>query len=201
MRNKAWFNLVFMLVCTVVITGVLSGVHVYTRPMIQANNRKTEIMAQMNALNIAIPSAADSAGLEAFYDSKVKEQTAGGLTYYRYEDENGEVSYAIPFTGSGLWGKIFGVIALDKDMKKVIGIDFISQNETPGLGGRIEEGWFKNQFRNIALNDSGAPIRYKTSDSDGQVDAITGATITSTAVVNMMNEYINEAKSKVGGGS
>jgi Na+-transporting NADH:ubiquinone oxidoreductase subunit C len=201
MKNKAWFNLVFMLICTVVFTGILSGVYVYSRPLIQANARMTEIKAQLNALQAAVPADSSSTELEAYYNKNIERQESNGMTYYSYKDDSGRQYYALHFEGSGLWGKITGIVALDADMKTVTGIDFISQNETPGLGGRIEEDWFKEQFRGIALLEDGDPVRYASSGSGGQVDAITGATITSTAVANMINESIIDAKTKLGGGN
>lgn len=201
MKDRAWFNLVFMLICTVVFTGILSGVYVYSRPLIEANARMTEIKAQLNALQAEVPVDSDPISLEAFYNQNIKKQEINGVTVYSYKDGNGKVFYALPFEGSGLWGRITGVVALDSNFKTIIGIDFVSQNETPGLGGRIEEDWYKEQFRGIPLFEDGAPVRYASSDGDGQVDAITGATITSTAVINMLNESINETRTKIGGGS
>jgi len=200
MKNKPWFNMVFMLICTVICTGLLSGVYVYSRPLIQANARMSEIKAHLNALNISLPDS-DPTELESFYDKNIVEQDIGGITVYQYQDDKEGLLYALPFEGSGLWGKITGVVALDGDLKTVVGIDFITQNETPGLGGRIEETWFKEQFRGITLYETGNLIRFTSSGSDGQVDAIAGATITSASVANMINESISQAKSKVGGGS
>ena len=100
-----------------------------------------------------------------------------------------------------MWGSISGIIALDQDFKTVLGMDFISQNETPGLGGRIEEDWFKEQFRKIVLYEEGEPIRYASAGSEGQVDAITGATSTSNALLNIINESIQEVKTLTGGGN
>ncbi|HHY81946.1 MAG TPA: FMN-binding protein [Clostridiales bacterium] len=199
MKEKAWFNIVFMLVCTAVFTGILSGVYAYSRPIIQANTGVIGITAQMNALGISVPAGGET-DLESYYKEIISEENINGMTVYKYESENGRLYYAIPFEGSGLWGKITGIIALDQDLKTVIGMDFISQNETPGLGGRIEEEWFKEQFRGITLFEEGDPIRFPASGSEGQVDAITGATATSTAVAGIINESIREARSKLGGG-
>ena len=43
MKDKAWFNVVFMLICTAILTGILSGVYVYSRPLIQANTRSGKL--------------------------------------------------------------------------------------------------------------------------------------------------------------
>ena len=201
MKDKGWFNLVFMFLCTAICTGILSGVYVYSRPLIQANARLSEIKAQMNALAMAIPADATSTDLEAYYDQNISETEINGVILYQYDGEDGTVQYVIPFEGAALWGDLSGVIALEQDLRTVVGMDFISQNETPGLGGRIEEDWFKEQFRGISLYEEGAPIRYNAAGQEGQVDAITGATQTSTAVASIINESIQDAKTKIGGGN
>lgn len=201
MKDKTWFSPVFMLICTAIFTGILSGVFVYSRPLIQANARLNEITAQLHALDITIPADVSPTDLESSYEQNIDEVNINGLTLYQYKTDDGKINYAIPFEGAGLWGEITGIIALDQELKTVLGMDFISQNETPGLGGRIEEDWFKEQFRSIALYEDGEPIRYAAPGSEGQIDAITGATATSSAVLDIMNAAIQDAKSKVGGGN
>jgi Na+-transporting NADH:ubiquinone oxidoreductase subunit C len=56
-------------------------------------------------------------------------------------------SYAFVRNGAGLWGTITAVVGLAPDLRTVAGIMFIDQNETPGLGARISEDWFQEQFR------------------------------------------------------
>jgi|CZCB01.1.fsa_nt_gi Na+-transporting NADH:ubiquinone oxidoreductase subunit C len=201
MKDKAWFNVVFMLICTAILTGILSGVYVYSRPLIQANTRLREIKAQLYALNIEVPADMSSTELAAYYEQIIEEKNVNGLTAYEYKTDDGRTQYAFPFEGAALWGDISGIIALDQDLKTVLGLDFISQNETPGLGGRIEEDWFKEQFRGISLYEEGDPVRYATVSDEGQIDAITGATSTSNAVLGLINETIKDIKSKMGGGN
>lgn len=116
----------------------------------------------------------------------------------------GEKAYAIIFQGQGLWGIITGVLAVSKDVKRIIGMDLISHNETPGLGGRIDEPWFKNQFKNKLLNDQGTVIIAKskttaTSDRPGEIDAITAATQTSQAFEKIINQYLTRLSALLGG--
>jgi len=116
----------------------------------------------------------------------------------------GEKAYAIIFQGQGLWGIITGVLAVSKDVKTIIGMDLISHNETPGLGGRIDEPWFKNQFKNKLLNDQGTVIIAKskttaTSDRPGEIDAITAATQTSQAFEKIINQYLTRLSALLGG--
>jgi len=116
----------------------------------------------------------------------------------------GKKAYAIIFQGQGLWGIITGVLAVSKDVKTIIGMDLISHNETPGLGGRIDEPWFKNQFKNKLLSDQGTVIIAKskttaTSDRHGEIDAITAATQTSQAFEKIINQYLARLSALLGG--
>jgi Na+-transporting NADH:ubiquinone oxidoreductase subunit C len=104
----------------------------------------------------------------------------------------GEKAYAILFQGQGLWGMITGVLAVDKEVKSIIGMELISHNETPGLGGRIDEPWFKNQFKNKTVSAQGTIIitKTKTTAGFGEIDAITAATQTSHALEKIINKYL-----------
>ncbi len=200
MKNKAWFSIVFMFLCTAFFTAILSGVYVYTRPLIMANNRVSLMRAHFSAFDVAIPTVGAPTELETIYDQQIQAEDINGYSALVYKDDAENVlHYGFPFTGPGLWGTIEGILALSEDLTTVIGIDFITQNETPGLGGRIEEDWFIEQFRGVILYEGDAPLRYTTSTAEGQVDAITGATATSVAVVNMLNEKILEVRQELGG--
>lgn len=118
-----------------------------------------------------------------------------------YIEENGKPSaYAFPVGGSGLWGSIEGYLAISSDYERILGLEFISHSETPGLGGRISEEEYKGQFRDLELGDTdGDYIIYKPA-TGGNVDAITGATLTSKSVLNFLNDDIEEfIKTRKGG--
>jgi Na+-transporting NADH:ubiquinone oxidoreductase subunit C len=95
-------------------------------------------------------------------------------------------------SGPGLWGEIEAVVCFDTQTDSLVGVTFTKQNETPGLGGRIEENWFQQQFfgkkGNLALRPEGT-----RSASPEEIDAITGATITSKAVRDIVNASSKEA--------
>ena len=83
-------------------------------------------------------------------------------------------------------------MGVSADYSKLIGIEFTSHSETPGLGGRIDEEWFKEQFRGIDLEDSQDDYIIYTPAAGGNVDAITGATLTSQSVREFVNEDIQK---------
>jgi len=103
----------------------------------------------------------------------------------KYEvNKNNEKITVHTVSGSGLWGEIIAHIGFKTD-GSISGISFIKQSETPGLGARIDEIWFKEQFRGKT-----APLKFVPegkSSSNDEFDAITGATVTTTAVKNMVN--------------
>lgn len=111
--------------------------------------------------------------------------------------ENGEQKYIIPLYGAGLWGPIWGYLAIDSDGNTIYGAYFAHQGETPGLGAEIEKTIFSDQFRDkhlfiagdfksIAVEKKGQ----KPIDGAEYVDAITGGTITSKGVQTMLSNSL-----------
>ncbi|NLN41677.1 MAG: FMN-binding protein [Clostridiales bacterium] len=200
MKESPWFNLVFMFIITAVLTSILSGIYEYTKPIIQTNEDITIKKAHLYAFNIEYPTDASSDEIEKIYNEKIQVESIDGTQVYVVKgvDDQPE-AYGFTFAGGALWGEIKGIIALSPDLNKVIGIDFTEQNETPGLGGRIDEAEFKEQFRGVDLNSEAAPLTYRTTSQPGQVDAITGATLTSNSVLKILNETIGVAKKSIGG--
>ena len=96
-----------------------------------------------------------------------------------------------------MWGTITALIAFNEEGTRITGIDFVSHSETPGLGGRIDESRFKEQFRGEQISsDPSARVAVVTgqdtvSKEDARVDAITGATRTSESIQILLNKAIN----------
>ena len=116
------------------------------------------------------------------------------LPLYRWR-ENGKVTrYAIPISGPGLWGKIYGYLALDKDLATVLGATFYKHIETPGLGAECSRPWFQNNFKGLVLWKNGKLQDFKVvkgkapEGSKTQVDGISGATITGNGITSFVNE-------------
>jgi len=111
---------------------------------------------------------------------------------YICETEDGK-KYLFALYGKGLWGPIWGYIALNDDLNSVYGVYFDHKSETPGLGAEISAPLFQQQFRNKKLfNEKGkfvSIIVVKTGAGDDPfaVDAISGGTITSNGVKDMID--------------
>lgn len=114
---------------------------------------------------------------------------------------NGETKYVVPVYGMGLWGALWGYISINDDGRTVYGAYFSHQSETAGLGALITEEKFQNEFKNkvifgddntvkLSVVKSGKTVEGLSDDS--RCDAITGATLTSNGVDQMIKESLKE---------
>ena len=138
--------------------------------------------------------ASDPFNLDVKKDYRSK-KPASELSFPLYIcEKEGENIYVIPVAGSGLWGPIWGFVALKSDMNTIYGAKFDHKTETPGLGAEIKDKFFSDKFQGKQLRDS-AP--YFTIEKGGRntdihsVDGITGGTITSVGVGEMMNRTLS----------
>ena len=111
---------------------------------------------------------------------------------------DGQKKYVIPTYGAGLWGPIWGYVAVDSDGSTIYGAYFSHASETPGLGAEIETPKFYDQFDNKRLIKDGRFIpvevikvgQHPDDDNADYVDAISGGTITSKGVSAMLNNCL-----------
>jgi len=122
---------------------------------------------------------------------------------FTYDDKTGmytiladktTIGYAFTAEGRGYGGPIDILIGLKPDNKTLQGIRIISQQETPGLGAKIVEASFLDQFNGVSVD------QVKLARNGGKIDAITGATISSTAVVKGVRNAIEQRLGKGGTG-
>ena len=113
---------------------------------------------------------------------------------------DGKTFYVMPLYGKGLWDDIWGYIALESDANTVKGVKFGHKGETPGLGDEITKKWFEKEFAGEKVFDNdtfkGVTVLKGNKDpenkdkEDHEVDAISGATLTSNGVTNMIQERL-----------
>lgn len=119
---------------------------------------------------------------------------------YEFKNESGsEVeAYIIPVYGKGLWDDVWGYVAFNSDLNTIKGISFGHKAETPGLGARITDLEVQDRFKNKKiLNENGELVsvefikgeKAQTTFTDYQVDGLSGATMTSKGVNNMLKAY------------
>lgn len=111
------------------------------------------------------------------------------------------------FTGQGFWDVIKGFMAIDTQKKEIKGIEFTQHGETPGLGGRISEPEFKARFVNKPfgkIRTDGLRLNFVPEGSAkkaDEVDGITGATGTTSAMEKIVNKALNEIMKITEGGA
>lgn len=199
MRKSAAYPVIFMALLTAVFTFVLSFLEYSTAEKI-ANLQEVELQQKiLYVFDIDVPSTNPDDINKLFIENIKTEEVDGEKIFSKIE--NGEATgYAIPVGGSGLWGMIDAYVGISSDYKKILGIEFISHSETPGLGGRISEDGYKEQFRGIDISnvDDDNYIVYRPA-SGGNIDAIAGATLTSKSVSKFLNEDLYKFISEKGG--
>jgi Na+-transporting NADH:ubiquinone oxidoreductase subunit C len=108
-------------------------------------------------------------------------------------DVDGSKKYIMPMVGSGLWGPIWGYVAVNDDYETIFGATFFHKGETPGLGAEISTPIFQDQFAGEKISENGTYAKMlMMKDGSGQsethkVDGITGGTITSKGVEKMLD--------------
>lgn len=121
-------------------------------------------------------------------------------------EKDGDKYYIIPVVGTGLWGPIWGFVALESDFKTIYGANFDHKSETPGLGAEIKYASYSDQYTGEMISDTTGTFQPIIVVKDGsgsglnsKVDGITGGTITSKGVEEMttrtLEVYVNYFKS------
>ena len=121
-------------------------------------------------------------------------------------EKDGGKYYIIPVVGTGLWGPIWGFVALESDFKTIYGANFDHKSETPGLGAEIKYASYSDQYTGETISDTTGSFQPIIVVKDGsgsglnsKVDGITGGTITSKGVEEMttrtLEVYVNYFKS------
>lgn len=118
-------------------------------------------------------------------------------TVYVIQNEQGEYqSVVIPVSGYGLWGIMYGYLALESDGNTVRGIGFYDHQETPGLGGEISNPRWQSQWPDKQIYNENNEVAFRVVKGGGQgeheVDALSGATLTSRGVENMIEFWLGE---------
>jgi len=135
-------------------------------------------------------------------DAEIEVKLAGGkkekVKVYKAMSEAGEcVGWSFNASGQGFADKIELVVAVDKNFEKIAGFNVLVSNETPGFGDRIKSSYYRSQF-------VGAPAEklqlVKTGDPkkiDSEIVSITGATVSSEAVIGIINTFLIRIKEQM----
>ncbi len=150
----------------------------YAEPLIKINQEK----AMKEAIFKVLPDAKDVEKIEQ-----------DGRVIFKTVNEAGElVGYAFVAEGSGYQGIIKIMVGINPELEKLTGIDILESVETPGLGAKITQDDFKSQFKGISVSPGIEYIKAKKPENPNEIQAITGATVSSRSVVNILNTTIRE---------
>ncbi len=118
---------------------------------------------------------------------------------YLVGDEEDPEQIVVPVRGQGLWGLMRGFLALEGDGNTIVGITFYSHSETPGLGGEVDNPRWKAKWEGKKayddIEDDGMPdieLVKGGASSETEVDALSGATLTSNGVTNLVQFWLGE---------
>jgi Na+-transporting NADH:ubiquinone oxidoreductase subunit C len=194
--NKRIMIVVFTIIVTIVFIAPVSLAYLLTKPLVDLNEQAFLKRSVLYAAGIPVPSTAAEVVVLFSERAEVVPGKDGGPAYYRIKSESGETAgYVFIRSGPGLWGEITAAIGLDRRLEKLTGVDFLKQVETPGLGARISEKWFREQFRGkrgpFITVAEGQPTK------ENEFDGVTGATLTTNFVKEILNRTIDQVKDLV----
>ena len=132
-------------------------------------------------------------------DGKTYEkEVLGEDTVSQVKDKDGKLlGYAFLTEGNGYQGAITMMIGIKPDFETLVGIEILDSQETPGLGQEITQDKFKSQFKGLKTTPEITYVKNKTPEKPNEIEAITGATVSSNAVVSIINAKIKEIRKKL----
>ena len=217
--NKNSFTFGFTTIMVIIVSVLLSIAYIKLKPY---QDRNIELEKKQNILS-SVGITVDRDNAETKYSTYIKseivlnnkgEEVEGSafdvdlgkeikkdvntqLLPLFISEVDGATRYIIPLRGKGLWGPIWGFIALEDDLNKVYGAVFDHKKETPGLGAEINTLMFQEPFagKTIFEGEAFTPIKViKGGPKEGDmhaVDGISGGTITSNGVSDMLSERLS----------
>ncbi len=197
--KKRLYSIVFMFVLTFVFAAVVSAVKVHNEERIQINQQVKLQRVILKVLGVPVDEKAANRVVIQAFERRVKAIEVKQQTLYVGYGEGGKqiTGYAFPVGGAGFWGPVYGMVSVDPEASRIMGIAFYRHSETPGLGARITETWFTKQFAGLPIFpvEGDKKIFFLKPAGPGkgpnELDAITGATGTSRAVEAFVNRDLD----------
>ena len=178
--NKVMQMLLVLTGIGIVAGGLLAMVDGWADPLIAANKK-----AETEAAIFRVQS--EGKNYEALENA--------GFEVYKVKNKNAEeLGYALVYEGNGFQGKIRLICGLSKNLEKILALEILEQVETPGLGTVITETRYTEQFINLQTTPTIEIIKGVEPSKPAEVQAITGATISSKAVVAIINNGIEQMR-------
>ena len=191
--NSNAYTIIYASVLVIIVAFLLAFVASALKPTQDANVALDTKKQILSALNIR-----ECADADAKYNEVITEGELNSPVLKANVD--GEEKLVVAVKGAGLWGPLWGWVSINKDGETVFGTFFNHESETAGLGARIKEQWFQDGFKGKKIYQDGKVALgvYKTGkapaglSADYYVDAVTGATLTSNGVNDMIQKCLTE---------
>lgn len=179
-------SILFILLLSALSTFSLLYFESITTDKIKFNNEirlKTSML-----LLLDIISAKDE--VNSLFDKNIKSININNKKIYSTIDEK----YIVQFNDIGLWGKINGLILLKNDMKTIERVRIISHEETPGIGSKISDVNYLENYKNAVIDPKLILCVRNKAIKNNEIDAISGATFSSEALLNAINKTVKSLK-------
>ncbi len=164
---------------------------------------------ESGALSSTSPIGFDLQKLEANPETSIKiandfanigRRSKESIIYIIKEEDGSKSGLILPIKSQGLWGLMYGFLALKNDTKTVIGFQYYQQGETPGLGAEVDNPKWKSQWPgklvfDASFNPKISLVKARSSSEaevNHEVDALSGATITSNGVQNSLRYWLSQ---------
>lgn len=169
---------------------ILVGAYLYTRPLIEANKAR----ALEKAVYQVLPGCRSYEAMVMNNGKLEKRKSGSGDAIFAGYDEQGHLAgFAIPAQEIGFQDLIVGLIGYDAVTKRVIGFEVLESKETPGLGDKIaKDADFKDNFKALESEPGIIVVSKGKKTAPNEVEAITGATISSKAIVRLLNKGLKQ---------
>lgn len=199
--NSNAYIIIYSTILVIVVAFLLAFVSSSLKDRQDANVELDKKKQILNALNLRDKSDSEAEQLYGKVVTKVDSIGEGKdrKPYIFYCEVDGQQKYVFPLKGMGLWGGISGYIALDADKNTVFGAYFNHESETAGLGAEIKDSkaWQEKFIGKKVFDADGnvaLSVEKDVKRSEHQVDCVTGATLTSNGVSEMLQKGFSEYK-------
>lgn len=185
------YIIIYASVMVIIVAFLLAFISSVLKPTQDANverDKKNQILTSLNIVGLK-GEAIDRQYAQTITDVQTE---AGGPVYVAQVDD--QTKYVLPVKGRGLWGGLWGYISIDEDKQHVFGTYFDHESETAGLGARIKERWFQEQFNGKPIFTDNTQqvaltvVKKGASKAETEIDGVTGATLTSNGVAGMVTD-------------
>jgi len=194
-KIKHFFRQSWLLIVASFLFGLLIAVtNAGLSPRIEQNkiNKRNRLVGGL------LPEAKNFVALDAPVEIESARGRKENVEVYKAMSEAGQcVGWSFNASGSGFADKIELVVAVDAAFEKIAGFDVLSSNETPGFGDQIKYDYYRSQYKGAPASELKLVSIGDPKEIDSKIVAITGATVSSEAVVEIVSRFVTQVKEQM----